>query len=89
MSSVQIQRLVRERAIDSAQVVFTQHVLIRMKQRHILRPEVLDALRLGRIVRAPEPNLARGSLECRMQRFVAGRELGVVVALSEIGRAHV
>ena len=83
MSLVQVQRLIHQRAGDSARVVFTQHVLLRMKQRHILRQEVLDALRLGHIVRAPEPNLARGSLECRMQRFVAGRELGVVVALSD------
>jgi hypothetical protein len=83
LSTAQVQRLIRERARDSAQVGFTQHVLVRMKQRRILRPEVLDVLRLGLIERPPEPNAQRGSLECRVQRFVAGRELGVVVALSD------
>jgi hypothetical protein len=83
LSVVQLQRLIRQRAGDSARVVFTHHVLIRMKQRHILRPEVLDVLRLGSLRRTPEPNAGKGSLECRMQRFVAGRELGVVVALSD------
>jgi hypothetical protein len=34
-------------------------------------------------VRTPEPNVARGSLECRMQRFLAGRELAVVAAVSD------
>jgi hypothetical protein len=36
----------------------------------------------GRFRRAPEPDPAHGSLKCLMQRFVAGRELGVVAALS-------
>lgn len=83
LSTVQLQRLIHERARDSVRVLFTHHVLVRMKQRHILRPEVLDVLRLGVMDRAPEPNALRGTLECRVERFVAGRELGVVVALSD------
>ena len=35
------------------------------------------------MTRSPEPNLALGSLECRMQRFMAGRELAVVAAISD------
>ncbi len=34
-------------------------------------------------MRPAEPNLMRGALECRMERFVAGRNLGVVVALND------
>lgn len=83
LSPAQLQRLVRERCLDTAQVAFTVHVLTQMKKRHILRAEVLEVLRKGRLVRAPEPNLARGSMECRMQRFVAGRELGVVAAIDD------
>ena len=54
-----------------------------MKQRHILREEVYDLLCKGRLTRAPEPNPALASLECRMQRFMAGRDLVVVAALSD------
>ena len=35
------------------------------------------------MTRSPEPNLALGSLECRMQRFMAGRELAVVASISD------
>ncbi|GAB3487640.1 hypothetical protein GCM10027399_01630 [Curvibacter fontanus] len=31
----------------------------------------------------PEPNPCRGNLECRMKRYVAGRELAVIVALCD------
>ena len=33
--------------------------------------------------RNPEPDLRRGSLVCRMEYFVAGRELAAAVALSD------
>lgn len=84
LSVPQLQRLIRNRAAESSQIVFTHHVLVRMKQRHIVRTEVMDVLRSGSIHRQPEPNTVRGSLECRMQRFVAGRELAVVVALNDL-----
>lgn len=83
MSPAQLQRHIHWLARDSASVMFTEHVLSRMKQRRILPVEVLDVLRQGRIARTPEPNVARGSLECRMQRFLAGRELAVVAAVSD------
>jgi hypothetical protein len=83
LSVPQLQRLIRARAEDSAQIAFTHHVLLRMKQRHIVRMEVMEVLRKGLLHRQPEPNSLRGSLECRMQRFMAGRELAVVVALND------
>lgn len=43
----------------------------------------LEVMQKGLLRRAPEPNPARGSLECRMERFVAGRSIGVVVAVSD------
>jgi Domain of unknown function (DUF4258) len=54
-----------------------------MKLRHVLRDEVLEVLERGRIVRRPEPNPAHGSLECRVQQFLAGREVAVIAALSD------
>ncbi len=45
---------------------------------------VLEVLRNGRITRTPEPNTHMGSLECRMERFVAGDYRVVIVALSDM-----
>ncbi|MEO5771778.1 MAG: DUF4258 domain-containing protein [Burkholderiaceae bacterium] len=64
-------------------VSLTLHALKRMKERHVLRDEVFEVLETGRIARQPEPNVARGALECRLQRFVSGRELAVVAAVSD------
>lgn len=83
LSLSEVERLVRARATLTANVRLTKHVLARMKQRHIAREEVYDVLCLGRLVRRPEANAALGSLECRMQRFMAGRELAVVAAVSD------
>jgi hypothetical protein len=47
--------------------------------RHITDPMLLEALRQGRITLAPEPDIKHPGLKCRMQRFVAGVEVAVVV----------
>lgn len=83
LSLVEVERLVRKRSALTANVRLTTHVLARMKLRHIAREEVYDVLCFGRLAKPPEPNLALGSLECRMQRFMSGRELAVVAALSD------
>jgi hypothetical protein len=83
LSLVDVERLVRKRAALTANVRLTNHVLARMKLRHIAREEVYDVLCQGRLARPPEPNAALGSLECRMQRFMSGRELAVVAAISD------
>ena len=83
LSLSEVERVVRIRARSTGNVRLTQHALTRMKLRHITREEVYDVLCKGRLTRAPEPNLALGSLECRMQRFMAGRELAVVAAISD------
>ena len=83
LSLAEVERLVRARAALTANVRLTRHVLVRMKLRHIIREEVYDVLCHGRLARPPEPNMALGSLECRMQRFMAGRELAVVGAISD------
>lgn len=61
----------------------TSHALMRMRQRHVTRDIVLEVLRMGRLSRVPEPNLRYGSLECRMERYCAGRQLAVVVAIGD------
>ena len=51
-----------------------------MRKRHIPADIVLEVLRLGR---RPEPNMMKGSVECLMERFVAGSQIGVVAAVSD------
>lgn len=79
----QLQRLVRERSRNTAVVFLTAHCRVRMRQRHISWALLLDVLAQGRIHRLPEPDLRHGSLVCRMEHFVAGRNLAAAVALSD------
>ena len=78
LSTAQPERLIRERAALAIHVRCTSHAESRMRLRRVSRMEVVEVLRRGRMTRTPEPNLRFGTLECRMQRFQAGRELGVV-----------
>jgi hypothetical protein len=50
-------------------------------QRHISRLEAFEILKKGVIRREPEPNLRRGTLECRMEYYVAGCNLALVAAV--------
>lgn len=83
LSGSQLERLIAELADDEERVVFTNHALMRMRQRQITRGMVLEVLRRGRLAREPEPNLRFGSLECRMERYVAGHQIGVIAALMD------
>jgi hypothetical protein len=83
LSIAQLERLIHDRAKQPMLVSMTVHALMRMKERHVLRSEVIEVLECGHMQRPGEPNLARGSLECRLQRFVSGRELAVVAAVSD------
>jgi hypothetical protein len=83
-SQPQLERLIRQRAKeDTASFVFTHHARVRMRQRNITMPMALDCLRNGRIFSTPEPNSVFGTTECRMQHYVAGRHIALVVAVSE------
>lgn len=82
-SNAQLQQHIRTVAKTSASVFITRHAKARMKIRGIGIGELYDVLRNGVIERPPQPNEKRGSLECRMQRYVGGRECAVVVALDD------
>jgi hypothetical protein len=79
----QLQRQIRTTAADAARIFLTSHVKARMKSRKVNVAEVFDVLRKGTIREQPEPNVLKGSLECRMERYVGGRECAVVVALDD------
>ena len=83
LSKSQLQSHIRTVSRDSSRVAFTNHVLLRMKERRITRDLALEVLRKGLLIREPEPNLAKGSIECRMEKFMTGRDIGIVVALRD------
>lgn len=83
LSTSQLEARIRKTASDNALVIFTDHARTQMRKRHIPADIVLEVLRKGRIRRTPEPNLLKGSVECRMERFIAGSQTGVVAAISD------
>lgn len=71
-------------AQDSGRVFFTQHARLRMRQRGVTFAQVLEVLQRGVLRRKPEPDLKTGHTLCRMERVIAGRNVGAVVALKSI-----
>ena len=82
-SKVQLQRHIRQVAKDTSRVVITRHARGRMRERTVLQDEVYECLRLGVIGLTPEPDLKTGSLVCRMERYVCGRNIATCVALDD------
>lgn len=83
LSKQQLEALIRDESQDTSKVFFTTHAQQQMRSRGITNACVLDALRNGQLRRTPEPNLMKGNLECRMERFSTGRGIAVVVAVSD------
>lgn len=75
----QLERHIKQSAASSAHVVFTKHARLRMKERGINDAMLLEALRMGRMSKPPEPDMLHPGLTCRMQRFVAGVQVAAVV----------
>lgn len=63
-SKSQWQRHIRTLVSTPANVIFTHHALLRMRQRQISRLAAFEILKKGVIRREPEPNIRRGTLEC-------------------------
>lgn len=80
-SAPQLQAHIRKESKASINVVFLDHVKGQMKKRSITIDMVMTTLQKGSIKRIPEPNTMKGSLECRMEYFVAGFDIGVVVGI--------
>lgn len=52
-----------------------------MKTRQVNRAMVMEVLRMGRMFSLPEPDIRFAGLKCRMEHFVAGMNMAVVVAV--------
>lgn len=83
LSKQQLEAYIRAESLDSQNVFFTNHVTLQMRKRHISAACVFSVLREGRIKRTPEPNATTGNVECRMEHYCAGHNVGVVVAISD------
>ncbi len=77
------QRFIREVAKEGARVFFTTHAEQRMRLRGISHQAAFEVLRKGMLRRQPEPNIRFGTMECRMEYYLAGRNLAIVAAVSE------
>lgn len=82
LSKRQWESLVRKIAANSKQIKWTEHAKQQMKARHITMPMALDALFKGTVKLEPEPDIRTGDTICRMERYPAGREIGICVALT-------
>ena len=82
-SKEQLAKRIRNAAKVTANVVITFHVMVQMKKRRVTTSMVYECLRLGQMQREPEENLKFGTLECRMERYCAGCNCTVIVALNE------
>jgi hypothetical protein len=82
-SKAQLSKHIRTVAKNTISVVITDHAKVRMRQRKVSSQEVYECLQHGQILREPEGNEEKGSLECLMERYVCGRQLGIIVALCD------
>lgn len=82
-SKAQLAKHIRFVAKNTAAIFLTDHAKKRMRERKVSTEEVFQCLQHGIIDREPEGNEEKGSLECLMERYVAGRQLGIIVALSD------
>lgn len=82
-SQAQLAKHIRLVSKTSGSVFFTAHVKKQMAKRKISTLEVFECIRMGTIRREPELSDDQESLECRMERYIAGRELAVIVALCD------
>ena len=77
----QLERLIRRSAEETSNVAFVKHAWSQMRARHVNQPMVMVVLRMGRMYRQPEPDIRFAGLKCRMEHFVSGMNVAVVVAV--------
>ncbi len=80
-SNHQLERHIRKSASDSANVAIVKHAGRQMRARHVNQPMVMQVLRMGRMHMQPEPDIRFTGLKCRMEHFVSGMNVAVVVAV--------
>ena len=82
-SKDQLAKRIRIASKLTENVIITIHVKNQMKKRKVPISMVYECLRLGQMIREPEENFKFGTLECRMERYCAGCNCSVIVALND------
>ena len=80
-SNRQLEWHIRQSSAESANVAFVKHALDQMRARHVNQAMAMEVLRMGRMYRPPEPDIRFTGLKCRMEHFVLGMNVAVVVAV--------
>ncbi|MCB4342484.1 DUF4258 domain-containing protein [Burkholderia multivorans] len=80
LNDVNLLRLIREAAADTARVFITKHAKQRMRERKITPTQVHDCLRRGN-VSEPAHATAKGDWQCSITWRNAGDEITVVTVL--------
>lgn len=80
-SDRQLERHIHFCAQDSANVAWTAHADVQMRKRKLNRTMALEVLRLGVLTQLPEPDIRHTGMKCRLERFVAGVQVAVVVSV--------
>ena len=83
LSRSQLSKHIRAVSANSSAVFITRHAKAQMHKRGINVSLVYDCLREGAVNRQPEPSLKLDNLECRMERFLAGKTCCVIAALCD------
>ncbi|MBD3894100.1 hypothetical protein [Hydrogenophaga sp.] len=66
-------------------MAFVKHAWGQMRARHVNQAMVMEVLRMGRMHIPPEPDIRFSGLKCRMEHFVSGMNVAVVVAVEYPG----
>ena len=80
MNDEGLRRKIAEVAGDSSKVFPSPHAKRRMKQRGILRTQLLSVLRAGRVIESAHMNIY-GNWQCTLEGIVAGDRIKAAVAL--------
>lgn len=75
------EKKIRALAVNSGNVIWTEHAKQQMRRRNISMAVALDALCHGVIRREPEVDIRTAHTVCRMERYAAGKTVGICVAL--------
>ena len=81
-SKSKFEKYIKTAAKDGAHIIVTEHAKSQMRLRGIQQQAMEVTLRSGNMLRECEPNIAKGTFECRMEKYIAGKDIGVTVAVS-------
>ena len=81
LSNHQLERHIRQSSAESSNVAFVKHAWDQMRARHVNQAMVMEVLRMGRMHMPPELDIRFSGLKCRMEHFVSGINVAVVVAV--------